>query len=117
MEIHIKASSGTIGDYVSNAITLGEKTFPLTAVIVGSQVKQNCFFEPDDPTNQQENEYLIYDKQIADEPVFLTTTLSNPVYTLGLQTKDDVSLKVVPGIKPLAWGQVGALRRLVRCVR
>lgn len=29
----------------------------------------------------------------------------------------DVSLKVVPGIKPLAWGQVGALRRLVRCVR
>ena len=29
----------------------------------------------------------------------------------------DVSLKVVPGVKPLAWAQVGSLRRLVRCVR
>ena len=29
----------------------------------------------------------------------------------------DVSLKVVPGKKPLAWAQVGVLRRLVRCVR
>ena len=78
MEIHIKASSGTIGDYVSNAITLGEKTFPLTAVIVGSQVKQNCFFEPDDPTNQQENEYLIYDKQIAEQGVYLRTAEDIP---------------------------------------
>lgn len=100
MEIHIKASSGTIGDYVSNAITLGETTFPLTAVIVGSQVKQNCFFEPDDPTNQQEKEYLIYDKQIVNEGVSLMPTTSETdkgpcVYTLGLQTKDDVSLKVV----------------------
>ena len=97
MEIHIKASSGTIGDYVSNAITLGKKTFPLTAVIVGSQVKQNCFFEPDDPTNQQENEYLIYDKQIAEQGVYLRTAEDKGpcVYTLGLQTKDDVSLKVV----------------------
>ena len=29
----------------------------------------------------------------------------------------DASLKVVPGVKPLAWAQVGPLRRLVRCVR
>lgn len=29
----------------------------------------------------------------------------------------DVLLKVVPGVKPLAWAQVGALRRLVRCER
>lgn len=100
MEIHIKASSGTIGDYVSNAITLGEKTFPLTAVIVGSQVEQNCFFQPANPTLQNELEYLIYDKQIAAENVHLgTATTEAPngpcVYTLGLQTKDDVSLKVV----------------------
>ena len=100
MEIHIKASSGTIGDYVSNAITLEEKTFPLTAVIVGSQVEQNCFFQPANPTVQNETEYLIYDKQIAAENVHLgTATTEAPngpcVYTLGLQTKDDVSLKVV----------------------
>ena len=29
----------------------------------------------------------------------------------------DVLLKLVPGVKPLAWAQVGSLRRLVRCVR
>lgn len=95
MEIHIKANYVTINDGGSNAINLEATTFPLTAVIVGSQVEQNCFFEPASPNNQEEKEYLIYDKQIADEHVFLTTTLSNPVYTLGLQTKDDVSLKVV----------------------
>jgi hypothetical protein len=95
MEIHVKASSGTIGDYSSQPITLGDNTFPLTAVIVGSQVKQNCFFEPDDPTNQEEDEYLIYDKQIKDEGVYLKGEQSKAVYTLGLQTKDDVSLKVV----------------------
>lgn len=95
MEIHVKASSGTIGDYSSQPITLGDNTFPLTAVIVGSQVKQNCFFEPNDPTNQEEDEYLIYDKQIKDEGVYLKGEQSKAVYTLGLQTKDDVSLKVV----------------------
>lgn len=100
MEIHIKASNGTIGDYHSQSITLGDNTFPLTAVIVGSQVKQNCFFEPDEPVNQEEDEYLIYDKQIKDENVYLKATEDEKdngpgVYTLGLQTKDDVSLKVV----------------------
>ena len=97
MEIHVKASNGTIGDYHSQSITLDDN-FPLTAVIVGSQVKQNCFFEPDEPVNQEEDEYLIYDKQI--EGVYLRATEEADdkgpgVYTLGLQTKDDVSLKVV----------------------
>ena len=95
MEIHVKASSVTINDYGTKAITLEETTFPLTAVIVGSQVEQNCFFEPNDPTNQEEDEYLIYDKQIKDEGVYLKGEQSKAVYTLGLQTKDDVSLKVV----------------------
>lgn len=97
MEIHIKANNGTIGDSESHPITLGEKTFPLKAVIVGSQVEQNCFFQPANPTVQNENEYLIYDKQIAEQGVYLRTAEDKGpcVYTLGLQTKDDVSLKVV----------------------
>ena len=100
MEIHVKASTGMINDNGTKAITLVDNTFPLTAVIVGSQVKQNCFFEPDEPVNQEEDEYLIYDKQIKDENVYLKATEEADdkgpgVYTLGLQTKDDVSLKVV----------------------
>ena len=94
MEIHIQGN-GTLDVSEGSTVDLTSEKFLLTAVIVGSQVEQNCFFEPANTTDQNEKEYLIYDKQIADEPVFLTTTLSNPVYTLGLQTKDDVSLKVV----------------------
>ena len=100
MEIHVKANNGMINDNGSNAINLEATTFPLTAVIVGSQVEQNCFFEPASPNNQEEKEYLIYDKQIANEgvslmPTTLETNNGPCVYTLGLQTKDDVSLKVV----------------------
>lgn len=29
----------------------------------------------------------------------------------------NVTLNVVPGVKPLAWAQTGSLRRLVRCAR
>ena len=107
MEIHIKANATMLGVYNGEPVTLTSTMFPLTAVIVGSQVKQNCFFEPDEPVNQEEDEYLIYDTKTevvkpskeTPEYVYLgetgPETLSLPVYTLGLQTKDDVSLKVV----------------------
>ena len=107
MEIHIKANAAMLGVYNGEPVTLTSTMFPLTAVIVGSQVEQNCFFEPNDPTNQEEKEYLIYDTKTevvkpskeTPEYVYLgetgPETLSLPVYTLGLQTKDDVSLKVV----------------------
>ena len=107
MKIHIKANAAMLGVYNGEPVTLTSTMFPLTAVIVGSQVEQNCFFEPNDPTNQEEKEYLIYDTKTevvkpskeTPEYVYLgetgPETLSLPVYTLGLQTKDDVSLKVV----------------------
>lgn len=99
MEIHI-LGNGTLDVSEGNPVNLTSDKFLLTAVIVGSQVEQNCFFEPASPTNQEEKEYLIYDKQIANDGVYLRTATSETdkgpgVYTLGLQTKDDVSLKVV----------------------
>jgi hypothetical protein len=107
MEIRIKAKTPMLDVHNGSPVTLTSTMFPLTAVIVGSQVKQNCFFEPDEPVNQKEKEYLIYDTKTevvkpskeTPEYVYLgetgPETLSLPVYTLGLQTKDDVSLKVV----------------------
>ena len=113
MEIHIKANTSSEIDYLRDAnpeytqqmVTLGNETFPLTAIIVGSQVEQNCFFEPANPTSQNERELLIYDTNVkvdktsGKDYVCLgetnSETFSAPVYTLGLQTKDDVSLKVV----------------------
>lgn len=99
MEIHI-LGNGTLDVSEGNPVNLTSDKFLLTSVIVGSQVEQNCFFEPASPTNQEEKEYLIYDKQIANDGVYLRTATSETdkgpgVYTLGLQTKDDVSLKVV----------------------
>lgn len=113
MEIHIKANTSSEIDYLLDAnpeytqqmVTLGNETFPLTAIIVGSQVEQNCFFEPANLTSQNERELLIYDTNVkvdktsGKDYVCLgetnSETFSAPVYTLGLQTKDDVSLKVV----------------------
>lgn len=93
--------------YDDSKVPLTATTFPLTAIIVGSQVEQNYNFEPADPTNLDEKEYAIYDTQVkavntsgaTPTTVCLGETdkdhLSAPVYTIGLQTKDELSIKVV----------------------
>ena len=126
MEIHIKANVGTDTEnhylrdddskhenYDDSKVTLSASTsttpgtFPLTAIMIGSQVEQNYCFEPADPTNNDEKEYAIYDTEVKgikpSETSPTTVTLgdtdkdhySAPVYTIGLQTKDELSLKVV----------------------
>ena len=103
MEIHIKANTSSEIDYLRDAnpeytqqmVTLGNETFPLTAIIVGSQVEQNYCFEP---VNQNDaNEKVIYDTSLDNITLGATnaTTYSDPVYTIGLQTKDYLSMKVV----------------------
>ena len=89
----------------STSTTLG--TFPLTAVIIGSQVEQNYCFEPAYLTDNKKKEYAIYDTEVKgikpSETNPTTVTLgdtdkdhySAPVYTIGLQTKDELSLKLV----------------------
>lgn len=100
LEIRIKANAekrylrDANQDYNLSAVTLNSTTFPLTAIIVSSQVEQNCCFEP---VNQNDaNEKVIYDTSL--DKLYLganTTTYSAPVYTIGLQTKDYLSMKVV----------------------
>lgn len=93
--------------YDDSKVPLTATTFPLTAIIVGSQVEQNYNFEPVLPTDLREKEYAIYDTQVmavktpGTDPatVYLGETnnknFSAPVYTIGLQTKDELSVKVV----------------------
>lgn len=118
MEIHIKANvvSDNIGNYLrdddskhnnyaDSRVSLDATSFPLTAIIVGSQVEQNYCFEPAYPNNKEESEYLIYDTNVQavkttngnPQDIYLGEENSDdyPVYTLGLQTKDGVSTKVV----------------------
>jgi hypothetical protein len=107
LEIHIKANKSSENNYLrdddskhsnyeDSRVDLTEDTFPLTAIIVGSQVKQNCFFEP---VLSENKEYLIYDTyDTSVSPSLGATdkdTYSAPIYTLGMQTKDGVSMKVV----------------------
>ena len=93
--------------YDDSKVPLTATTFPLTAIIVGSQVEQNYNFEPAYPTLLTEKEYAIYDTQVkgvkttGTDPatVYLGETdkdnFSAPIYTIGLQTKDELSVKVV----------------------
>jgi hypothetical protein len=118
MKITIKANTEADDRYLRDDINkhddpddskvpLTATTFPLTAVIIGSQVQQNYCFEPAFPNNKTEQEYAVYDTHVeavkteGDDPatVCLGETYighpSAPIYTLGLQTKDELSLKVV----------------------
>ena len=100
LEIRIKANAekGYLQDVdeedTNRNVTLGATTFPLTAIIVSSQVEQNYCFEP---VNQNDaNEKVIYDTSLDKRYLGAnTTTYSAPVYTIGLQTKDYLSMKVV----------------------
>lgn len=101
LEIRIKANAengylhDVDQDFANSIVTLSTNTFPLTAIIVGSQVEQNCCFEP---VNQNDaNEKIIYDTSLDNITLGATnaTTYSAPVYTIGLQTKDYLSMKVV----------------------
>lgn len=95
LKIHIKSEGPTLLDANNKTISLGtddNNSFKLTAIIVGSQIKQNCFFEPFEPSDN--NEQVIYDTNVPN--VKLSASSDNTdIYTLGLQTKEGSSMKVV----------------------
>ncbi len=84
----------------------GDGKFPLTAILIGGQTKQDYTLSPLHPDEAaadyeaaNDPEYIIYDKSIANEGIclgnFQGRDFSTPVYTLALQTKDDKSVKMV----------------------
>lgn len=88
----------------STANTQG--TFPLTAILVGGQTKQDYTLSPLFPDETAANyvaandpEYVIYDKSIVNQGIclgdFQGENFSMPVYTLVFQTKNDKSVKMV----------------------
>ena len=107
-EHYLLADDSKYTNYDDSKVSLDANTFPLTAIIVGSQVQQNYCFEPASPGDKSEKEYAIFDTQpLAKKTNGSETSLaavclgetnrntpSAPVYTLGLQTKDELSLKV-----------------------
>ena len=88
--------------------TAGEITgsFPLTAILVGSQPDTMDYkFEPKNPTDNTEHEYIIYDSSIETERICLGDFIgkdekgkekySSELHTLTLQTKPEEPVKVV----------------------
>ncbi len=90
----------------SDLITLTAGTFPLTAILVGGQHKQNYSLSPLYPDEMaagysadDDTEYIIYDKSVAGDGICLgdiaNGSMAEPIYTLALQTKNDKSVKMV----------------------
>ena len=95
LKIHIKSAGPTLLDANNKTISLGtgdNNSFKLTAIIVGSQIKQNCFFEPYEPTDNSEQ--VIYDINVPNVKLSASSD-DTDIYTLGLQTKEGSSMKVV----------------------
>ena len=105
----VKIRAGVSTDYLTDSnenyeaskIQLNDNSFPLTAILVGSQVEQGFDFTPKNPADDTEKEHIIYDP-VIDQSIYLgavkatdETTFSKPVHTLALQTKEDKTVKVV----------------------
>ena len=82
LDVTVKANASPLQDYNKNNVIVGSPNFPLTGVLIGGQ-------KPVDYKFQQTtgDTYTIYDKNIASS-IYLTTSASDPTYTLVLETKD-----------------------------
>ena len=97
LQIGLVASNTLTDATGTTTITLGDNTFPLTAVFVSGQYAQRYSFTPKDDAN----EYIIYDKKVVDgisigaaktgTPTSATPTKHNS--TLVLQSKDATNVR------------------------
>lgn len=118
LDVHIQAGGNSLSAMELNdnekTINLSEATnklFPLTAILIGGQHQQGFDLTPKNPdanaSESDDKEYIIYDRSIADEGIYLSDYLrttdgtthvdkySKALHTLVLQTKINKSVKVV----------------------
>ena len=88
-------------EYTQQKVRLTDNAFPLTGILIAGQPHQLDYeFKPVAvEEGQTARECIIYDKiydkSIADEQVYLGTTSSTPLYTLAMQSREDMTAKVV----------------------
>ena len=88
----IQADATRLFDSDDEAVNLTSTSFPLKGVFVSGQFPQRFDFTPTDEADAPES--IIYDeKPVAG--IYLTTTKSQPTYTLVLQTKVDKPIDIV----------------------
>lgn len=87
-------NSALLGELTKQfTITDDDTKFPLTGIMVGGQFQQLYNFTPS--TGEDDKEYIIYDKELATSPVYLTTTASGENYTLVFHSRDNKPVDIV----------------------
>lgn len=97
----VQADTETLLDAASQAVTVGDQTFPVTGIIIGGQHTMMFDFTPKhdgDGDNQERYVYDSYLKKISGDSIYLTTavpTESDAFETLVLQTQNHENITVV----------------------
>lgn len=95
---NLKAESSTLKDRGGDNVTIGEKSFPVTGIIISGQNPVGFDFVPETADNGEDQEYFVYDRYLNNgQPLYLTETetTTNPIQTLLLQTKNQEDISVI----------------------
>lgn len=95
---NLKAESSTLKDRGGDNVTIGEKSFPVTGIIISGQNPVGFDFVPETADNGEDQEYFVYDRYLNNgQPLYLTETetTTNPIETLLLQTKNQEDISVI----------------------
>ena len=95
---NLKAETSTLEHRGEVPVTIGEKSFPVTGIIISGQNPVGFDFVPETADNGEDQEYFVYDRYLNDgQPLYLTATetTNNPIQTLLLQTKNQEDISVI----------------------
>lgn len=95
---NLKAETSTLEHRGEVPVTIGEKSFPVTGIIISGQNPVGFDFVPETADNGEDQEYFVYDRYLNNgQPLYLTSTetTTNPIQTLLLQTKDQEDISVI----------------------
>ena len=70
-------------------------SFKVTGLIVSGQYPVNFDFTPKYDGASEDNEHFVYDSNLSSNPMYLTTTVTAPFYTLVMQTHDFEDVTVI----------------------
>lgn len=70
-------------------------SFKVTGLIVSGQYPVNFDFIPKYDGASEDNEHFVYDSNLSSNPMYLTTTVTAPFYTLVMQTHDFEDVTVI----------------------
>lgn len=94
LQTTVKAASGTLKDHRGKNITVGDKTFPISAILIGGQRQVSWEFKPVDANNTA-TQYTIYDKaQTGDNAPYATASGSKANNTLVLETPTGTAVNI-----------------------